>query len=36
MVQRGELASYPYYGDWWYIDSVKDLKELEVFLKSSK
>ena len=34
--RRGELASYPYYGDWWYIDSVKDLKELEVSLKSSK
>jgi NDP-sugar pyrophosphorylase family protein len=36
MVDRGELASYPYYGDWWYIDSVKDLKELEVFLKTAK
>jgi hypothetical protein len=35
MVTRGELASYPYYGDWWFIDSVKDLKEVEVSLKSN-
>ena len=35
MVTRGELASYPYYGDWWFIDSVKDLKEVEVSLRSN-
>jgi NDP-sugar pyrophosphorylase family protein len=34
MVSHGDLASYPYYGDWWFIDSVKDLKEVEVSLKS--
>jgi mannose-1-phosphate guanylyltransferase len=34
MVTRGELMSYPYYGDWWFIDSVKDLKEVEKSLKS--
>jgi len=36
MVDHGDLASYPYYGEWWYIDSVKDLKEVEVSLKSAK
>lgn len=36
MVTRGELLSYPYYGDWWYIDSIKDLKEVEVSLASSR
>jgi NDP-sugar pyrophosphorylase family protein len=34
MVTRGELASFPYYGDWRFIDSVKDLKEVEVSLKT--
>jgi len=29
LVSHGELLSYPYYGDWWFIDSLKDLKELE-------
>jgi len=29
LVQRGELISYPYYGDWLFLDSVKDLKDLE-------
>jgi NDP-sugar pyrophosphorylase family protein len=29
MVERGDLMSYPYYGDWWYIDSVKDIKTIE-------
>ena len=29
LVTRGELLSYPYYGEWWFVDSVKDLKELE-------
>jgi mannose-1-phosphate guanylyltransferase len=36
MVTHGDLASFPYYGDWWYIDSVKDLKEVEVYLKTPK
>jgi glucose-1-phosphate cytidylyltransferase len=29
LVSHGELLSYPHYGDWFYIDSLKDLKELE-------
>jgi mannose-1-phosphate guanylyltransferase len=32
-VAHGELMSFPYYGDWWYIDSMKDLKEVEESLK---
>lgn len=36
MVDHGDLASYPYYGEWWFIDSVKDLKEVELSLKSTK
>lgn len=35
MVAHGDLISYPYYGDWWFIDSVKDLKEVEVSLEAS-
>ena len=35
LVNHGELMSYPYYGEWWYIDSVKDLKEVEVALQSA-
>ena len=29
LVSRGELLSYPHYGEWIFIDSLKDLKELE-------
>lgn len=29
LVTHGELLSYPYYGEWSFIDSLKDLKELE-------
>lgn len=29
LVTHGELLSYPYYGEWFFIDSLKDLKELE-------
>jgi len=29
LVSRGELLSYPHYGEWWFVDSLKDLKELE-------
>jgi mannose-1-phosphate guanylyltransferase len=35
LVNHGELMSYPYYGEWWYIDSVKDIKEVEVALQSA-
>jgi mannose-1-phosphate guanylyltransferase len=33
LVTRGELVSYPYYGEWSFIDSIKDLKELEESLQ---
>ncbi len=33
LVEHGELLSYPYYGDWNYVDSMKDLMELEESLK---
>ncbi len=29
LVTHGELISYPYYGEWYFVDSHKDLKELE-------
>jgi mannose-1-phosphate guanylyltransferase len=29
LVSHGELLAYPHYGDWWFVDSIKDLKELE-------
>jgi NDP-sugar pyrophosphorylase family protein len=29
LVTHGELLSFPHYGDWVLIDSLKDLKELE-------
>lgn len=29
LVEHGELLSYPYYGDWLFLDSAKDLKALE-------
>jgi len=29
LVNYGELMSYPYYGEWFFVDSVKDLKEVE-------
>jgi len=29
LVSHGELLSYPHYGEWWFVDSLKDLKELE-------
>ncbi|MDG6985766.1 MAG: nucleotidyltransferase family protein [Nitrososphaerota archaeon] len=35
LVTHGELLSYPYYGDWNYVDSIKDLMELEASLKAS-
>ncbi len=35
LVTRGELLSYPYYGEWNFVDSIKDLMELEETMKSS-
>jgi len=29
LVARGELLSYPHYGEWTFVDSIKDLMELE-------
>jgi mannose-1-phosphate guanylyltransferase len=34
LVTRGELLSYPYYGEWTYVDSIKDLMELEQTIKA--
>ncbi len=34
LVTRGELLSYPYYGEWSYVDSMKDLKDLEESMKA--
>jgi len=36
LVTHGELLSYPYYGDWTFVDSLKDLKELEESLQVIK
>src|SRR5208337_2419111 len=35
LVDRGELLSYPYYGEWWFVDSLKDLKELESSMQAT-
>lgn len=35
LVAHGELLSYPYYGEWFFVDSHKDLKELEESLQPS-
>jgi len=29
LVTRGELLSYPHYGEWIFVDSIKDLMQLE-------
>jgi len=34
LVTRGELLSYPYYGEWVFVDSIKDLMELEETAKA--
>ena len=34
LVTHGALLSYPYYGEWSFIDSIKDLVELESALKA--
>lgn len=35
LVSHGELLSFPHYGEWYYIDSIKDLKELEESMPSA-
>ncbi len=36
LVTHGELMSYPYYGEWTFVDSLKDLKELEESLQTTQ
>jgi mannose-1-phosphate guanylyltransferase len=35
LVTHGELLSYPYYGEWSFVDSLKDLIELEESMKAT-
>jgi mannose-1-phosphate guanylyltransferase len=35
LVTRGELLSYPYYGEWVFVDTIKDLIELEKSMQSA-
>ena len=35
LVSRGDLLSYPYYGEWTTVDSMKDLAELEESMKAT-
>ncbi len=35
LVEYGELLSYPYYGDWLFLDSVKDLTVLEETMRQT-
>jgi mannose-1-phosphate guanylyltransferase len=35
LVTRGELLSYPYYGEWVFVDSIKDLTELENSMRAA-
>ncbi|MDG7008009.1 MAG: nucleotidyltransferase family protein [Nitrososphaerota archaeon] len=32
LVTHGELMSYPHYGEWYFLDSMKDLQELEEYI----
>jgi mannose-1-phosphate guanylyltransferase len=36
LVGHGELLSYPYYGEWRFLDSLKDLIELESELRAEQ
>jgi NDP-sugar pyrophosphorylase family protein len=29
VAEFGEMVAYPYYGKWWYVDSMKDVNEVE-------
>ena len=35
LVTHGELLSFPYYGEWSFVDSLKDLIELEESMKTT-
>ena len=32
LVTHGELLSFPHYGEWYFLDSLKDLQELEEYI----
>jgi mannose-1-phosphate guanylyltransferase len=36
LVTRGELLSYPHYGEWTFIDSIKDLMQLEESMRAAR
>jgi len=36
LVTRGELLSYPHYGEWTFVDSIKDLMELEQTMNAAR
>jgi len=35
LVSHGELLSFPHYGEWYFVDSMKDLMELEESMKTA-
>ncbi len=35
LVNHGSLLSFPHYGEWYFLDSLKDLKELEQTLRQA-
>ncbi len=35
LVNHGALLSFPHYGEWYFLDSLKDLKELEQTLRQA-
>jgi len=35
LVVRGELLSYPHYGEWTFLDSIKDLMQLEESMRAT-
>jgi NDP-sugar pyrophosphorylase family protein len=36
LVSQRELLSYPHYGEWWFIDSFKELSELEESMRTAR
>lgn len=34
LVPYGQITGFPYYGNWWIIDTIKDLKEVENELRA--
>ena len=35
LADHGELVSFPHYGEWYFVDSAKDLTEVEASLKAT-